>query len=344
MVETAAPQQVAGMRLRELAFGAVTAAGVRAAIRLGIPDALGTNPETPDTLAERTDVDPRALRRLLRALASHGIFTEQPDGRFAHNDASRLLRSDTPSSMRHVTLWATEPWTWQVWPKLDDAVREGRSVFADVHGKEFFDYLHADAPESAEVFNQAMTQSSRQAAEDVADVLDLGDARTVADVGGGQGQMLATLLERNSDLRGFLLDLPAVVAESDSRLRPGGALADRATLVPGDVRDDVPVAADIYIVKNLLEWDEDSTRRTLANIISAAEPGARVVVIENLVDETSSPKFTTAMDLLLLLNVGGAKHTRDSLVTAMGRAGLATGEITSINPSLHMFDSVVPEQ
>jgi trans-aconitate methyltransferase len=244
--------------------------------------------------------------------------------------------------MRHVTLWATEPWTWQVWPKLDDAVRHGRSVFADVHGKDFFDYLHADAPESAEVFNQAMTQSSRQAARDVADVLDLGDARTVADVGGGQGMMLATLLERDPELRGYLLDLPAVVADAEPRLRPGGDLADRAELVPGDVRNAIPVAADVYIVKNLLEWDEDSTRRTLANIMSAAEPGARVVVIENLVDETSSPKFTTAMDLLLLLNVGGAKHTRESLTAAMSRAGLVTGEITAINPSLHLFDSVVP--
>ncbi|WP_436788096.1 methyltransferase [Yinghuangia sp. YIM S10712] len=332
----------AGMRLRELTFGAMAAAAVRAALRLDIPDNLGESPETAEELAERLSVDATSLRRLMRALAAHGVFAEQPDGRFAHTDMSRLLRSDTPRSMRHVSLWATEPWTWEVWPRLEDAVRQGGSVFPALHGMEFFDYLHQVAPESAETFNRAMTQSSRQSAEDVAGVLDLGDARVVADIGGGQGLLIATLLERHPHLRGALLDLPAVVAEADPRLRRGGPLADRVTLVPGDCRDAVPVSADVYIIKNILEWDDASTRRTLGNIVETAEPGTRVVVIENLVDESASLKFSTAMDLLLLLNVGGAKHTHESMVAAMTRAGLEIGEVRAISPTLHMFDSVVP--
>ncbi|MEU8139677.1 ArsR family transcriptional regulator [Streptodolium elevatio] len=343
MTETRPPQpHDAGMRLREVAFGAVSAAAVRAALRLEIADALDDEPQTAEELAAHLAVEPSALRRLLRALVANGIFAEEPDGRFAHNDTSRLLRADAPRSMRYVSLWATEPWTWQAWPKLEDAVRHGGSVFPDLHGKGFFDYLHEDAPESAETFNRAMTQSSRQSAEDVAAVLDLSEARTVVDVGGGQGLLVATLLERHPHLRGALLDLPAVVDRADPRLRPGGALADRVTLVPGDCREAVPVRADVYVVKNILEWDDDSTRRTLANIVAAAEPDARVVVIENLVDDTGSLKFTTAMDLLLLLNVGGAKHTEVSLLSAMRRAGLEVGEVRAVNSTLHMFDSVVP--
>ncbi|MGW0661167.1 ArsR family transcriptional regulator [Streptodolium elevatio] len=343
MTETRPPQpHDAGMRLREVAFGAVSAAAVRAALRLEIADALDDEPQTAEELAAHLAVEPSALRRLLRALVANGIFVEEPDGRFAHNDTSRLLRADAPRSMRYVSLWATEPWTWQAWPKLEDAVRHGGSVFPDLHGKGFFDYLHEDAPESAETFNRAMTQSSRQSAEDVAAVLDLSEARTVVDVGGGQGLLVATLLERHPHLRGALLDLPAVVDRADPRLRPGGALADRVTLVPGDCREAVPVRADVYVVKNILEWDDDSTRRTLANIVAAAEPDARVVVIENLVDDTGSLKFTTAMDLLLLLNVGGAKHTEVSLLSAMRRAGLEVGEVRAVNSTLHMFDSVVP--
>lgn len=338
----AAETRDAGMRLRELAFGAVTAAAVRAALRLDVADHLGESPQSAQDLAGSLHVDAVALRRLMRALASHGIFVEDADGRFSHNDASLLLRADAPRSMRDVSLWATEPWTWQVWPRLDDAVRHGGSVFPALHGKDFFDYLHEDAPESAAAFNRAMTQSSRQSAEDVAAVLDLSGVRTVADIGGGQGLLVATLLERHPNLHATLLDLPAVVADADARLRPGGALADRATLVPGDCREVVAVRADVYIVKNILEWDAESTRRTLANIVAAAEPGARVVVIENLVDETASLKFTTAMDLLLLLNVGGAKHTAASLVAAMTGAGLVVGEEQAVGPSLHMFDSVVP--
>lgn len=332
----------AGMRLRELAFGAVTAAALRAALRLRVADELGETPETAEELAVRLDVDPASLRRLLRALASHGIFTEVDGGRFTHNDTSRLLRDDAPRSMRYVSLWATEPWTWQAWPMLDTAVRRGGSVFPELHGKGFFDYLHEDAPESAETFNRAMTQSSRQSAADVAAVLDLAGARTVADIGGGQGLLLATLLEQHPDVHGTLLDLPAVVAAADARLRPGGPLDGRATLVGGDCRDAIPFRSDVYIIKNILEWDDDSTRRTLDNVVAAAEPGARVVVIENLVDDSLSRKFTTAMDLLLLLNVGGAKHTKESLLSAMSRAGLRTGAVREINPSLHMFESVVP--
>ncbi|MCF2531060.1 acetylserotonin O-methyltransferase [Yinghuangia soli] len=338
---TSGPQE-AGMRLRELAFGAVTAAAVRAALRLDVADHLGGEPRSAEELAAELGVDAVALRRLMRALSSHGIFVAEADGRFAHNDASLLLRADAPRSMRDVSLWATEPWTWQVWPKLDDAVRHGGSVFPAVHGKDFFDYLHEDAPESAAAFNRAMTQSSRQSAKDVAAVLDLSGVRTVADIGGGQGLLVATFLERHPDLRATLLDLPAVIADADPRLRTGGVFADRTTLVPGDCREAVPVQADVYVVKNILEWDAESTRRALANIVAAAEPGARVVVIENLVDETASLKFTTAMDLLLLLNVGGAKHTAASLTAAMTAAGLVVREERAVGPSLHMFDSVVP--
>ncbi|MYW01017.1 methyltransferase [Streptomyces sp. SID3343] len=329
-------------QLREIALGAMSAAAVRAALRLGVAEELGDTPATVEELAQTVSAEPRALRRLLRALASHGIFAEQPDGRFAHTDASRLLRADAPRSLRYISLWSTEPWTWQAWPRLDEAVRSGKSVFPDLHGKQFFDYLHEDAPESAEMFDRAMSQSSVQSAKDVTAALDLTGVDTVADIGGGQGIVLASLLERHPALRGALLDLPGVIATADPRLREGGALADRARLVPGDCRVDIPIRADLYLIKNILEWDDESTARTLRNVVSAASPGARVVIIENLVDETVSMKFTTAMDLLLLLNVGGRKHTKESLLTLIDQAGLRRGEIRVVNPSLHMFECTLP--
>lgn len=188
-----------------------------------------------------------------------------------------------------------------------------------------------------------MTTSSKQSARDVAELLDLGGAKTVADIGGGQGHVLAELLEKHPGVRGTLLDLPRVVAAADPRLLEGGSLADRTDIVPGDCRQAMPVAADLYIIKNILEWDDDSTRRTLRNIVAAARPGARVLVIENLVDDTPSMKFTTSMDLLLLLNVGGAKHTRQSMISRMSDAGLLVGEVRPVNAYLHLFESVVPD-
>jgi C-methyltransferase len=330
------------MRLRELAFGAACAAALRAAARLGVPDALDDSPQAVEDLAAAVKTEPRTLRRLMRALSCYGIFAEQPDGTFAHTDMSRLLREDDPNSLRAIALWCTEPWTWAAWPMLDEAVRSGRNVVEDLYGKEFFQYLNEDAPESADVFNRAMTTSSVQSARDVADFLDLSGCASVADIGGGQGHVVASLLEKYPTLHGTLLDLPRVVENADPRLRPGGALADRMRLVPGDCRAAVPVKADVYVIKNILEWDDDSTTRTLRNVIEAGGPGARVVAIENLVDDSPSMRFSTAMDLLLLLNVGGAKHTTESLTGRLTEAGLVIDDVRPVNPYLHAFDCTVP--
>ncbi|MGW6349005.1 methyltransferase [Streptomyces sp. NPDC055080] len=337
-----APVPPPAMRLRELAFGAACAAAVRAAARLGVADALGESPTTAAELAKAVKTETLPLQRLLRALCCYGIFSETEDGAFVHTDMSRLLREDDPHSLRYISLWCTEPWTWEVWPRLDDAVRSGTSVFPEAFGKGFFDYLHQDAAESAQVFNRAMTTSSRQSALDVAELLDLTGVSVVADIGGGQGHVLASLLDKHPEVRGTLLDLPGVVARADDRLRDGGDLAGRADIVARDCRESIPVEADLYIIKNILEWDDESTRRTLRNVVAAARPGARVVIIENLVDDTPSMRFTTAMDLLLLLNVGGAKHSRDSLVGRMSDAGLIIGEIRPVNAYLHAFECVVP--
>ncbi|MGW4434208.1 methyltransferase [Streptomyces sp. NPDC004596] len=337
--ETAPPPP---MRLRELVFGAACAAAVRAAARLGVADALDDTPMTAEELAAAVKAEPRPLRRLLRALSCYGVFDEQPDGAFAHTGMSRLLREDDPNSLRAIALWCTEPWTWDAWPRLDEAVRTGDNVVEGLYGKEFFTYLNEDAPESADVFNRAMTRSSEQSAREVAALLDLSGAKSVADVGGGQGHVVACLLDKYPAMRGTLLDLPRVVENALPRLREGGDLADRARIVPGDVRDAIPVQADVYVIKNILEWDDESTARTLRNVVEAGGPGTRVVVIENLVDDTPSMRFSTAMDLLLLLNVGGAKHTTDSMVSRLTSAGLKVGDIRPVNPYLHAFDCLVP--
>ncbi|GGT01684.1 MULTISPECIES: methyltransferase [Streptomyces] len=336
------PSPPPSMRLRELAFGAACSAAVRAAARLGVADALGDAPMTVETLAAAVHSEPRPLRRLLRALSCYGVFAERPDGTFTHTEMSRLLREDDPNSLRAIAMWCTEPWTWDAWPLLDQAVRTGRNVVEDLYGKEFFAYLNEDAPESADVFNRAMTRSSEQSAREVAALLDLSGSRSVADIGGGQGHVVASLLDKYPAMQGSLLDLPRVVENALPRLREGGDLADRVRIVPGDVREAVPVEADAYIIKNILEWDDESTARLLRNVVEAGGPGTRVIVIENLVDDTPSMRFSTAMDLLLLLNVGGAKHTTDSMVGRLEAAGLAVGEIQPVNPFLHAFDCIVP--
>ncbi|MFI0543882.1 methyltransferase [Streptomyces sp. WSLK1-3] len=336
---TAVPGPV--MKLRELAHSAACAASVRAAALLGLPEALGEEPATATGLAQAVGADEEALVRLLRSLTTYGVFAETGEGTYVHTAESRLLREDDPRSIKYNVLWATEPWTWELWAHLDEAVRTGKGVFPSLHGEEFFTYLHARAPHSAEVFDKAMTQSSQLSARAIAEQLDLSGVRSVADIAGGQGLVLATLLEKNPELHGTLLDLPGVVAHPDPRLGAGGSLASRATLLPGDCLEEIPVQADVYLFKNILEWDDRSTVTALRNAVAAARPGARVLVIENLVDGSPELRFTTAMDLLLLLNVGGKKHTREGLAALMEQAGLRVGDIRPVNSYLHLFESTV---
>jgi C-methyltransferase len=332
----------AAARVKELALGLCVSAMMMAATKLRVADVIDDEPLPVNQVAAEVNADPETLGRLLRALACHGVFVEAPIGRFGHTDLSRLLREDHPFSVRYQVLWTVEPWTWHAWPHLDDAIRTGKPVFSDLFGKDFFAYLTQDAPDSAAVFNRAMTQSSTYTSEAIADVLDIGDARTVADIGGGEGNLLRTLLDRHLGLRGVLLDLPSATAKADPALRPDGRLADRAAIMSGNCLHGVPVDADIYVLKNLLEWDDDKTVTTLRNVVATARPGARVVLIQNLVDSSPEMKVTTAMDMLLLINVGGRKHTRQHLVDLTRRSGLNLTGIKPTRSSLFLLETVVP--
>jgi C-methyltransferase len=244
--------------------------------------------------------------------------------------------------MRYMVLWASAPWTWQAWPRLDDVVRTGKAIFPEIYGQEFFEYLKENDAASAEVFNRAMTQSSRLTSDLVAGALELGGAGTVVDVGGGEGHLIATLLRRHPGLRGTLVDLPAVVAGALPELREGGELGDRCEIVGGDCREALPAGSDLYIFKNVLEWDDDSTLAALRNAAAAAGPGGRVALVQNLIEDSAEFKVTTTMDLFLLLNVGGRKHTGRSLAGLFGQSGL---ELVSVEPvpgsSLHIVTATV---
>ena len=308
-------------RMRELGISLAFAAQMRAAARLGIADALGDQPRPAAELAAAIDADPDTLDRLLRALTSHGVFVETAPGHYAHTDLSQLLREDHPASLKYLMLWFTAPWTWQVWPRLDEAVRTGKPAFTEIYGADFFAYLRSD-PESAEVFHRAMTEASRISSDRVVDVLDVTDVRTVVDVGGGQGHLVATLLRRYPQVRAVLYDLATVVAGALAEIREGGELADRCQVVAGDCRVDVPAGADLYLFKNVLEWDDESTLAALRAVRRCGQPGGRVVLVQNLVEDTPELTVTTAMDLFMLLNVGGKKHTRRGLAQLLEAAGL----------------------
>jgi len=337
--ETEIPEAV--VHLRELALSAAGAAAVRAAARLGIADKLGETPSTADQLAQSLDVNSGVLERLLRTLKYYGVFAEVGNG-YVHTAGSRLLREDDPHSLKFWVQWVTEPWTWELWPHLDETVRTGRGAFEDMYGTDFFTYLHKEWPESAAVFNKSQTELSRLSTVAIADQLDLKGVRTLADIAGGQGYTLAGLLEKNPQLNGVLVDLPAVVADPDPRLRTGGSLASRVQLVGGDCLQEIPVAADVYLFKNILEWDDEKSVTALRNAACAGRAGAKVFIITNLIDDSPEIKFTTGSDLLLLLNSNGKKHTKNSVTELVRKANMRLDDIRPINSYLYLVEATVP--
>ncbi|WP_410608256.1 methyltransferase [Amycolatopsis sp. lyj-109] len=328
--------------LRELALAAAAPAALRAAIRIGVAEQLGDVPVPVEQLAKNLDVDAGVLERLLRNLGCYGIFADTADG-VMHTSASALLREDHPQSLKYWVLWVTEPWTWQLWPHLEEAVRRGgQGLFEDKYGTEFFAHLHQEWAESTEVFNRSQTELSRITSATIADTLDLSDAGTIADVGGGRGYNLSVLLEKNPHLKGVLVDLPAAVANPDPRLRPGGALASRAEVMAGDCLKKIPVEADVYLFKSILEWDDDRTVTALRNAAAAGRPGGRVLIVTNLVDDSPEIRYATGIDLLFLLNTNGKRHTMKGVTQLIERAGLCFEGVSPIKPLLHLVEASIP--
>ncbi len=345
MVKNTEPAELQAVRqLERLALSAGVAAAIQAAVKLGLPEAVGDEPVHTTELATAVGVDTHTLPRLLRALASQGVFEEAAPDRYGHTSLSRLLRKDAPRSLRHLALWVGAPWTWEAWPRLEDAGRTGKSVIPSIYGKEFYAYLREDAAADAANFNRAMTEVSSFNSDTVAEVLDLDGVSTVADIAGGQGRLLRTLLERHPKVNGVLFDLEAAILTADPELREG-ALATRTKLVAGDCLREIPVKADLYILKNLLDWPDDNSLMTLHNILAYAEPGARVVVVDSLVDaDPDEMQVTTIVDLFLLLNVGGQKHTQREFEELYTRAGLRFTGVQPVSgtfPTLQLIEGTV---
>lgn len=336
------PELQAVQKIKEYAWGMVSTSVLVAAIRLGLPDAVGDEPATAEALANKVGAEPETLGRLLDALQCRGVFTRMPDGRYRHNELSRLLRDDDPNSVSYLVQWIGHPLLWPLWPRLDESIRTGEAVFPKIYGKHVFDYIHEDDPAAGRLLSRGMNQASNHTSVAVARSLGLKEAGVVADIAGGQGHLLKTILEQHPETRGVLFDLPPVVAGAHADLRTG-PLADRVEIVGGDCRADVPVIADVYLLKNVLEWDDESSIATLRNVATSARPGARVLVIQTLADHNPEPQVTTALDLLLLLNGAGHKHTSTQVRGLFERSGLSFVGVRPTGTFLSYVEAVVPD-
>ncbi len=275
------------------------ASAILAAANLGVADEVGDSPRDVQTIAGNLGVNADCLSRLLRGLASVGIFREDPVGHFLHTPRSSALRRGAPgqacATIRMFGLKATR----EAMAEYEHAIRTGESAFQRVHGASLFEVL-ASRPDEAAIYHAGMA-AARPVVAAIADVIDFSAVRRLVDVGGGRGTLLATLLKKNPAQRGVLFDLPAVVEGAASVLEEHG-VSSRCDVVGGDMRVLVPAGGDGYLLRYVLHgWRDDDCIELLRRIHEAGEPGARVFVIESVMPPGNDFSPSKPFDLFLLL-------------------------------------------
>jgi hypothetical protein len=301
---------------------------LRAAVELGLPDALST-PRTSDDLAAAVGADAATLERLLRALEGLGLVTRDGD-QWSATALGATLRVDHPSGLRSLALMQSEPQSVAAWGSLADAVRSGNAVFESVNGLSMWDFIAAD-PERSRQFNAAMARRGSAQAAAIRSGCDLWDVETIVDVGGGRGGMLASLLRDEPSLSAVVADLPHVVADADKAFAAAG-LSDRARGVATDFFESVPPGGDAYVISNVLhDWSDDDCVRILRNVRAAMTPSARVWVVEMVL---GSPGRTAAeerdlalVDLHMLVLFGARERSADEYGALLEAAGFDSGRL-----------------
>ena len=312
------------------------------AAKLGIADVLRAEPLTAEAVADAVDVRAPVLRRVLRALVAGGVFTELEDGRFANNDAAAALRADAPGHMREVVINFGEE-MYRSFGELLHTVRTGETAFDFVFGAPLFEYYAAhpqvEVSAAARMLARTLPVATEFAAADV-----LRDARTLVDVGGGTGTLLAQVLRHRPELGGVLLERPGMLELAHRYLAEQG-VADRCELVEGDFFASVPAGGDVYVLKSVLhDWDDERCVAILQSCRVAMDPGARLAIIELLLPERmtpSGPMLSAALlDLIMLTYAGGRERTEAEFTQLLEQARLRLVSSTPLAAGPHVLEAV----
>lgn len=332
-----APETPAEAVLGQIIMGAFASQAVYVAAKLGIADLLKDNPRPVAELAAATDADADALYRVLRALASTGVFAETAPRIFALTPFAEPLLSDRPGSMREMAIWMGEEAHWRVYGEMLYSVQTGKPAFERVHGQEAFPYLFETNRALGDIFNRAMTSFSSSVAPAIAQAYDTSEAKTLVDIAGGHGLLLSAFLKANPDLKGVLFDVPTVIEDAGALLESEG-VDGRVETVTGDFFESVPAGGDVYMMKHIIhDWDDARALAILKNIHSAMNENGKVSIVEMVVKEGNEPDFSKIMDLEMLVTPGGVERTAEEYRRLLAQAGF---RLTRIIPTASPYSIV----
>ena len=295
-----------------MATGYYVSQAIYVAAKLGIADALKNGPKTCDELAQISGTHAPSLYRLLRVLASVGVFAELEHDRFGLTPIGACLRSGEPDSLRAMVLMFAGERLQRAWGGLLHSVRTGETAFDHVFGAGLFPYL-AQNPEAAVVFDEAMASLTMQLSAAVAAAYDFSQFGTLVDVGGGHGALITAILRASPTLRGMLFDLPHVAEDAKKRLEAAG-LTGRCTVVEGDFFASVPSGGDAYTLSRVIhDWDDARSVAILKNCHRAMGEQGKLLLVELVlparVDQSAASQIVVEFDLTMLVDTGGRERT-----------------------------------
>lgn len=296
--------------LMQMLFGALMQRSIGVATKLGIADLLAEEPQTAAELAAKTETHAPSLYRVLRTLASAGIFAENADEKFELTPIGALLRESAPNSVRDFAIMMDEEWIWSAWGELMYSVKTGGVAHDKVQGMGSFEFFTKNR-EAGKVFNRAMTNFSRMVIPAVVEAYDFSGVGKLVDIAGGHGVLLAGILKANPRAHGVLFDLPSVIEGAGELLEKEG-VSDRVELVSGDFFASVPAGADAYMMKHIIhDWDDERGTKILQSVRSAMNEHGKVLIVEMVVPKGNVPSPSKALDLLMLVMEGGKERTEE---------------------------------
>ena len=325
------------LAMRQLLNGYRVTQILSVAATLGLADLLADGPRTADELAVAAGTQPDALYRILRALASLGVFAETATPRqFTLTPLAAVLRTEHPESQRDFAIFAGgEP--YRAWAELLSSAQTGTAAFERVFGMERFVYL-AQHPEESAIFDRAMSAGSRMVVAAIASAYDFAAAGTVVDVGGGRGTLIAAILRAHPTARGILFDQAHVVAGAEPVLAEAG-VADRCERVGGDFLATVPEGGGVYLLRRIIhDWDDNRAIAILRNCARAMAPGARVLVAETIIPQGNEPSWAKFLDLQMLVMTGGRERTAEEYRGLFAAAGLVLTRVIPAGPEERLIE------
>jgi len=310
-----------------------------AAVKLGLPDRIGERAWTADDLALALKVSAPHLERFLRGLVTQGICEALPDGTFALGPLGRSLRSGSPSRLASKVTIVVEQY-WLPWADLLHTVRNGEPAFEHVFGTDVWAWRNENF-KGGDAFAAYLAGETFGAATPIVAALDFTGVARVADIGGGHGGLLAAILKAHPGVRCILFDLPETLIGAKKFLKAHG-VDKRVTLVGGDFLAEIPVEADLYVLKSVLQhWDDAAARAILESCHEAMPPQAKLAIIEPLLpDHANDAPSAVMLDLHMMVITGGRVRSVSEFETLLAQAGLSVTHIVPMRSGLTMVVAV----